>query len=132
MSRQWHTFYPRCCQHFCWRMQVCTCWLSLVRRFFLLESSISLNIFKGQDDEESKKFIGIASGFHVPGLISILLDVDKPDEVIRKSVSQFKKIRNLPAAYCCHNRQCTLPITDPKLLAEEFAAKYLFADAEKK
>jgi uncharacterized protein YyaL (SSP411 family) len=81
----------------------------------------------GKDDEASRSFIGTASNFYVPGLISILLNVDQPDSVIRKSVSQFKMIRNLPTAYCCHNRQCTLPITDPKLLAEEFAAKYLLA-----
>lgn len=85
----------------------------------------------GQDDDNSKQFMGVASGFYVPGLISILVNVDKPEEVIRKSVGQFKMIRNLPTAYCCHNKQCTLPITDPKLLKEEFAAKYLLATAKK-
>ena len=72
--------------------------------------------------------MGVASDFYVPGLISIHLNVEKPHEVTRKSVSQFKMIRNLPTAYCCHNKQCTLPITDPKLLAEEFASKYLLAN----
>lgn len=89
-----------------------------------LSISPSIQLFSGLDDENSKQFIAIASNFYVPGLISINLDVEKPHEVMRKSVSQFKMIRNLPTAYCCHNKQCTLPITDPKQLAEEFASKY--------
>jgi len=63
-------------------------------------------------------------------LLSILLNVDKPDEVTRKSVSQFKMIRKLPTAYCCHNKRCTLPITNPKLLEEEFASKYMLIGAD--
>lgn len=86
----------------------------------------------GPDDEITRNFIGVASDFYVPGLISIQLNVDKPEEVTRKSVSQFKMIRNLPTAFCCHNKQCTLPITDPKLLAEEFASKYLLSSIPKK
>jgi len=37
-------------------------------------------------------------------------------------------IRNLPTAYCCHNKRCTLPMTDAKLIHEEFASKYLYID----
>lgn len=60
-----------------------------------------------------------------------MLDINNPDKVTRKSVSQFKMIRNLPTAYCCHNKQCTLPLTDQKMLAEEFALKYLLAAPKK-
>lgn len=59
-----------------------------------------------------------------------MLNVDKPHEVTRKSVSQFKMIRNSKTAYCCHNKRCTLPITDAKILADEFATKYLLAAAD--
>lgn len=79
----------------------------------------------GRDDQQTKDFIGIASDFYAPGLISIIMNIDKPDDVTRKSVNQFKMIRNLPTAFCCHNKRCALPITDAKLLAEEFSSKYL-------
>jgi uncharacterized protein YyaL (SSP411 family) len=72
--------------------------------------------------------IDVASDYYVPGLISIVLNVDKPDEVTRKSVKNFKMIKNLPTAYCCHNQQCTLPLTDVKQLHEDFAAKYMYKE----
>ncbi|CRK97938.1 CLUMA_CG011311, isoform A [Clunio marinus] len=89
------------------------------------DAGLHMLVVVGPDDENTRSFIEIASDYYVPGLISILLIVDKPHEVTRQSVSQFKMVRNLPTAYCCHNKQCALPITDPKLLSEEFASKYL-------
>jgi hypothetical protein len=42
-------------------------------------------------------------------------------------------VRDSPTAYCCHNKRCTLPITDVKLLHKEFEAKYLrIAKADEK
>lgn len=97
----------------------------MLSAFLLEDTGLHMLVVVGPDDEKTKDFIGVASDFYVPGLISIKLDPANPGEVTRKSVSQFKMIRNLPTAYCCHNKQCTLPITDPKLLFEEFASKYL-------
>jgi uncharacterized protein YyaL (SSP411 family) len=35
-------------------------------------------------------------------------------------------IKDLPTAYCCHNRCCNLPITDREQLAKDFSSKYQF------
>lgn len=103
----------------------------MLSAFLLEDSGLHMLVVVGPDDENTQNFIGVASDFYVPGLISIQLNIDKPDEVTRKSVSQFKMIRKLPTAYCCHNKRCTLPITDPKLLAEEFSSTYLMNDVKK-
>lgn len=81
----------------------------------------------GPDNEKTRELVDVASDYYVPGLLCVLLLIDRPHEVTRKSVSQFKMVRDLPTAYCCHNKRCTLPITDVKLLHKEFAAKYLRA-----
>lgn len=106
--------------------------LVVVGKFFFSEFVITFLInplIKGPDNEETKELLDVASDYYVPGIISILFNVNKPEEVTRKSVSQFKMIRNRPTAYCCHNKQCTLPITDAKQLHEEFASKYLHTEA---
>lgn len=72
--------------------------------------------------------MSVVKDFYVPGLITVPYALDKPDEVTRKSALQFKMVRNLPTAYCCHNSRCNLPITDPKLLADDFASNYLFIE----
>lgn len=87
-----------------------------------------VNFISGPNEDETKKFMSVVKDFYVPGLITIPYALDKPDDVTRKSAQQFKMIRNLPTAYCCHNRSCNLPITDPKVLADEFASKYLFKE----
>jgi uncharacterized protein YyaL (SSP411 family) len=97
----------------------------MLSAFLLEDAGLHMLVVVGPDDINTKNFISIASDFYVPGLISIKVDVEKPEEVTRKSVSQFKMVRNLQTAYCCHNKRCTLPITDPKLLAEEFSSTYL-------
>jgi len=76
--------------------------------------------------------VDVASDYYVPGLLCILLLVDRPHEVTRKSVSHFKMVKNLPTAYCCHNMRCTLPMTDVKLIHEDFASKYLYKLDDKK
>jgi uncharacterized protein YyaL (SSP411 family) len=92
----------------------------------MLSSDYSLVYqFSGPDNEKTRELIDVASDYYVPGLICIRLLVDRPHEVTRKSVSQFKMIRDSPTAYCCHNKRCTLPITDVKLLHKEFEPKYL-------
>ena len=104
----------------------------MLSAFLLEDTGLYMLVVAGLDDDNTKNFIGIASDYFVPGLISIKLNVEKPEDITRKSVNQFKMIRNLPTAYCCHNKQCTLPITDPKLLAEEFASKYLLESVDVK
>lgn len=87
--------------------------------------------FIGPDNDDSRKLINVASDFNIPGLISILHKLDHPndDEVTRKSVTQFKMVRNMPTLYMCHRGMCHLPITNPDQLAKDFAAKYLFVDS---
>jgi uncharacterized protein YyaL (SSP411 family) len=134
MFRRWVTFFLKCFQLFCLKILVCIC-LSLSVSFFEINLNFALKLilkFSGPEDAKTKDFIQIASDYFVPGLISILVDVENPESVTRKSVSQFKMIRNSATAYCCHNKRCTLPITDPKLLAEEFASNYLLVDDAKK
>lgn len=80
----------------------------------------------GPDDDKTRELVDVASDYYVPGLLCIRLLTDRPEEVTRKSVTQFKMVRNLPTAYCCHNKRCTLPMTDVKLIHEEFASKYLY------
>lgn len=86
---------------------------------------IKFILILGPDSDKTRELIDVISDYYVPGLLCILLLTDKPHEVTRKSVSQFKMIRDQPTAYCCHNTQCTLPMTDIKQLHEEFAGKYL-------
>lgn len=86
-------------------------------------------IVVGPDNDESRELISVASNYYVPGLISILYKTDKPDDITRQSVKQFKAIKGKATAYVCHNKRCNLPITCPKILAEDFASKYLSTES---
>ncbi|KAG5680320.1 hypothetical protein PVAND_009832 [Polypedilum vanderplanki] len=96
----------------------------MLSSLLLEDIGLHMLVVVGPDNEKTRELIDVASDYYVPGLLCILLLVDRPHEVTRKSVSQFKMVKDLPTAYCCHNKRCTLPITDVKLLHKEFE-KYL-------
>ena len=103
----------------------------MMSAFLSDDVGLHMLIVVGPDNEESRKLISVASNYYVPGLISILYKTDKPDDITRQSVKQFKAIKDKPTAYVCHNKRCNLPITCPKVLAEEFASIYLCTDSDR-
>lgn len=62
----------------------------------------------------------------------ISLKIDQLDQTTRKSVDQYKMVKNLPTAYVCHNQVCHLPIVEADKLYEEFKQTYLFAETPNK
>lgn len=53
-------------------------------------------------------------------------DPDQPVETLtRQAISKFKKVRNEPTVYLCHNRVCQLPITSPEDFYRSLSEKYL-------
>ncbi|CAO1393553.1 unnamed protein product [Diamesa serratosioi] len=96
----------------------------MMSAFLSDDVGLHMLIVVGPDNDESRELISVASNYYVPGLISILYKTDKPDDITRQSVKQFKAIKGKATAYVCHNKRCHLPITCPKILAEEFASKY--------
>ncbi|KAL7036239.1 hypothetical protein ACKWTF_008760 [Chironomus riparius] len=100
----------------------------MLSSLLLIEIGLHMLVVVGPDGEKTRELVDVASDYYVPGLLCILLPIDRPHDVTRKSAASFKMIRNLPTAYCCHNKRCTLPMTDAKLIHEEFASKYLYID----
>jgi uncharacterized protein YyaL (SSP411 family) len=90
------------------------------------DAGLTMLVVVGPDTESSHKLLHVASNFYIPGLVSIFLKVDRPQELTRKSVQKFKMVQNKSTVYLCHNRRCNLPLTDSTSLYEDFAANYLF------
>jgi uncharacterized protein YyaL (SSP411 family) len=103
----------------------------LLSSLILEDNGLHMLVVVGPDNEKTRQLIDVASDYYVPGLLIIPLFVDRPHELTRKSASHFKMIRDLPTAYCCHNKRCTLPVTDLQQLHEEFAPKYLCVKEKK-
>lgn len=78
------------------------------------------------DNEDTKNLLDATRNYYTPGLITINSKVDEPDKLTRKAASQFKMIGKRPTAYLCHNKICQLPLTDPAMLSETFAEKFLY------
>ncbi|XP_035777254.1 spermatogenesis-associated protein 20-like [Anopheles albimanus] len=85
-------------------------------------------IVVGPESPEATALVDAVRRFYIPGMIIVPLKIDKPAHIERrrKSLDNFKMVKNMPTAYVCHNRVCHLPVTEPERLAEEFQPRYTF------
>lgn len=92
----------------------------------LYDGGIELLIVVGPNSIESRKLFDVTKKFFLPGLVPVLVEVDNPDSLTRKSAKQFKMVKNLPTVYICHNFVCQLPITDKDELEQMLTEKYVY------
>ncbi|XP_041780472.1 spermatogenesis-associated protein 20 isoform X1 [Anopheles merus] len=85
-------------------------------------------IVVGPESPEATALVDGVREFYIPGMIIVQLKIDQPAHIVRrrKSLDNFKMVKNMPTAYICHNKVCHLPVTEPERLTEEFQPRYTF------
>ncbi|XP_052865915.1 uncharacterized protein B0495.5 [Anopheles cruzii] len=85
-------------------------------------------IVVGPESPDATVLVDAVRQFHIPGMIIVQLKVDQPAHIERrrKSLDNFKMVKNMPTAYICHNKVCHLPVTEAERLTEEFEPRYTF------
>uniref|UniRef100_A0A182TYV6 Thioredoxin domain-containing protein n=1 Tax=Anopheles melas TaxID=34690 RepID=A0A182TYV6_9DIPT len=85
-------------------------------------------IVVGPESPEATALVDGVREFYIPGMIIVQLKIDQPAHIVRrrKSLDNFKMVKNMPTAYICHNKVCHLPVTEPERLTEDFQPRYTF------
>ncbi|KFB45224.1 AGAP008252-PA-like protein [Anopheles sinensis] len=101
---------------------------SMMSAALLEEHGKNTLIVVGPESAEATALVDAVRQFHIPGMIIVQLKIDQPAHIERrrKSLDNFKMVKNMPTAYICHNKVCHLPVTEPERLTEEFQPRYTF------
>lgn len=101
---------------------------SMMSAALLEEHGKNTLIVVGSESAEATALVDAVRQFHIPGMIIVQLKIDQPPHIERrrKSLDNFKMVKNMPTAYICHNKVCHLPVTEPERLTEEFQPRYTF------
>lgn len=71
--------------------------------------------------ENTKELLRVVRERLIPGQVLMFADQDKSDNILlrkNKILGKMKQEKNVPRAYVCRYRTCSLPVTTPAELAD--------------